>query len=173
MPKPQKVAMVEQIAADLKAAGSLVLSDFTGINVEEISELRKRCRSNDVTFSVVKNTLIKLAVEGTDMESLVEHFNGPTAIAHSEDMVAPARVLKEFSKEFGKLEIKAGFVDGQAIDLDGVKALADLPGREQLLSMVVGTLEAPISGLARVLAANITNLVNVIDQIEKKKGEAA
>ena len=173
MPNPQKVALVEEIAGELKAASSLVLSDFTGINVEEISELRKRCRESGVTFRVVKNTLVERAVEGTEMEGLKEHFDGPTAVAFSDDMTAPAKVLQEFSKEFGKLEVKAGFVDGPVIDQGGVKTLADLPGREQLLGMVAAGFQAPIVGLARSLNATISGLVTALDQIAKKKAEAA
>ncbi|MCP4547292.1 MAG: 50S ribosomal protein L10 [bacterium] len=173
MPKPHKVAMVKTLNSEVTASGSVVLSDFTGINVGQISELRTRCRAAGVTFRVVKNTLIERAVEGTSLEGLTEHFNGPTAIAFSEDMVAPAKVLNDFRKEFGKLEVKAGYVDGQVIDKSGVIALADLPGREQLLAMVVGTLQAPISGLVRALNGNISGLAQVLDQIAKKKEEAA
>jgi len=173
MPKPQKVALVEEIAKDLGSAGSLVLSDFTGINVEEISELRRRCRDSGVTFRVVKNTLVGRAVEGTDMEGLREHFVGPTAVAFSDDQVATAKVLQEFAKEYGKLAFKAGYVEGQVIDADGVKALADLPAREQLLAMLAATLQAPIAGLVRVLNADLTGLATALDQIAKKKEEAA
>lgn len=173
MPNPQKVAVVERITSDLKSATSLVLSDFSGINVEEISELRKRCRESGVTFRVVKNTLVSRAVEGTDMEGLAAHFAGPTAVAYSDDMVMPAKVLKGFSKEFGKLEIKAGFVDGQVIDQNGVQTLADLPGREQLLGMVATGFQAPITRLARTMAAGLAGLVTALDQLAKKKAEAA
>lgn len=173
MPNAAKIALVEELSKEIRSTGSLVLSDFTGINVEEISELRKRCRANGVTFRVVKNTLVERAVADSDLAGLVEHFRGPTAIAYSEDMVAPAKVLKDFSKDYGKLALKAGYVDGQVIDAAGVTALAELPGREQLLAMVVGTLQAPISAFARVLNANITGLVRALDQIAKKKEEAA
>ena len=173
MPNAVKVALVERVNSEIKATGSLILSDFTGINVEQISELRKRCRESGVTFRVVKNTIIERAVEGTSLEGLSEHFNGPTAIAFSDDMVAPAKVLRQFFKDFDKLAIKAGYVDGQVIDANGVTALADLPSRDQLLAMVVGTLQAPIVGLTRVLNANITGLVNALDQIAKKNEEAA
>ncbi len=173
MPNPKKVAVVEQMSEDLAGVGSLVLSDFTGINVEEISELRKRCREAGVTFRVVKNTLVGRAVEGTDKEELTEHFGGPTAIAYSDDMVAPAKVLKEFAKEFQKLEFKAGYVDGQVVDASGVQALADLPSREQLLSMVAAGIQAPTASLVRTLDATVSGLVNALDQIAKQKGEAA
>ncbi len=173
MPSPKKVAMVEQMTADLADVGSLVLGDFSGINVEEISELRKRCREAGVTFRVVKNTLVERAVEGTDKEGLTAHFEGPTAIAYSDDMVAPAKILKEFAKEFGKLEFKAGYVDGQVVDVAGVQSLADLPGREQLLSMVVAGVQAPITAMVRTLNATVGGVVNALDQIAKQKGEAA
>jgi large subunit ribosomal protein L10 len=122
---------------------------------------------------VVKNTLTTRALTGTPMEELSEHFAGPTAIAYAEDMVAPAKVLKEFSKEFGKLEFKMGYVDGQVVDSDGVSALADLPDRDQLVAIALAGLQAPITGLVRVLNANLTGLVTVVDRIAKQKGEAA
>ena len=173
MPNPQKVARVEKLSAEIKSSGSMVLSDFTGINVEEISTLRQRCRKSGVKFRVVKNSLVKRAVEGTDLEGLTGHFIGPTAIAFSEDMVAPARVVQEFFKEFGKLEVKAGFVDGQVIDRAGVIILSDLPGRDQLLGMVAGTLQAPISGLARIMSAMISGLARALDQVAQQKADAA
>lgn len=173
MPNPKKVALVDTLTEDLASAASVVLSDFSGVNVEEISELRRRCRVADVKFRVVKNTLVGRAVAGTAKEALNAHFGGPTAIAYSKDLVAPAKVLKEFSKEFGKLEMKAGYVDGQVVDASGVHALADLPGREQLLSQVVGTVQAPLSSLVRTLNATIAGLVNALDQIAKQKGAAA
>ena len=172
MPNPQKVARVERISDDLKSANSLVLSDFSGINVEEISELRRRCRESGVRFRVVKNTLISRAVQGTEMEGLDEYFEGPTAVAFSDDMVAPAKVLKEFFKDYEKLEIKAGFVDGQVIDRAGVQTLADLPGREQLLTQFATGINAPLSMFARVLNASLNGLVTALDQLAKKKAAA-
>jgi len=173
MPKPEKIALVEEIAGKLESANSVILCDFKGINVEEISELRKRCRDEGVTFRVIKNTLLTRAAEKVGIEGLGEHFVGPTALAFSEDYSKPAKVLKEFQKEFQKLTLKAGYVDGQVIDETGVIALADLPGREELLGMLAGVLQAPISGFARVLNANIQGFANVIDQLAKQKGEAA
>ncbi|MDP6419649.1 MAG: 50S ribosomal protein L10 [Candidatus Krumholzibacteria bacterium] len=173
MPNAEKVALVETIATQLEASNSLVLCDFMGIDVAEISELRKRCRESGVTFQVIKNTLLSRAAEKAGMEGLGDHFAGPTAVAYSDDFTAPAKVLRDFQKEFQKLSFKGGYVDGQAIDASGVEALASLPGRKELLGMVVGTLQAPISGLARVLNANLANLVNALDQIAKQKENAA
>jgi len=173
MPKPEKIALVEDIAGNLESAASVVLCDFKGINVEEISELRKRCREAGVTFRVIKNTMLIRAAEKAGIEGLDEHFNGPTAVAFSADHAAPAKVLKDFQKEFKKLELKAGYVDGQAIDRAGVETLASLPGREELLGMLAGVLQANISGFARVLNANIQSLANVLDQVAKQKNEAA
>ncbi len=173
MPNSQKIARVERLSTDMASVGSMVLSDFTGINVEEISVLRRRCRESGVTFRVVKNTLVSRAVEGTDLEGLQEHFSGPTAIAFSDDMVAPAKVVQEFFKEFGKLEVKAGYVDGQVIDQGGVKTLSDLPGRDQLLGMVASSFQAPISAFARSLSASIVGLARALDQVAQKKENAA
>ncbi len=173
MPKPEKIALVTEIAEKLESANSVVLCDFKGINVEEISELRKRCRESGVTFRVIKNTLLVRAAEKAGMEGLEDYFAGPTALAYSEDYSKPAKVLKEFQKEFQKLTMKAGYVDGQVIDEEGVKSLADMPGREELLGMVAGVMQAPISGFARVLNANLQSFANVIDQLAKQKGEAA
>jgi len=169
MPNPQKVTRVERMTSELRSAHSLVLGDFSRINVEEISELRRRCRASGVTFRVVKNTLVHRAVAGTEMERLSQYFSGPTAIAFSDDMVAPAKVLKEFSKDYDKLEIKGGFLDGQVIDKAGVQALADLPGREQLLGMVATVFQAPLNMLARAVNASLTGLVTALDQVAKKK----
>lgn len=173
MPKPEKIALVEEIAEKLESAKSVILADFKGVNVEEISELRKRCREAGVTFRVIKNTLLTRAAAKVGIEGMDEHFVGPTALAFSEDYSKPAKVLKEFQKEFQKLTMKAGYVDGQVIDEQGIKALADMPGREELLGMLAGVLQAPISGFARVLNANIQGFANVIDQLAKQRGEAA
>ena len=173
MPKPEKIALVDNIAGNLESAASVVLCDFKGINVEEISELRKRCREAGVTFRVIKNTMLIRAAEKAGIEGLDEFFVGPTAVAFSEDHAAPAKVLKGFQKEFQKLELKAGYVDGQAIDKAGVETLADLPGREELLGMLAGVLQANITAFARVLNANIQSLANVLDQVAKQKEEAA
>jgi large subunit ribosomal protein L10 len=173
MPKPEKIALVDEIAEKLETANSVVLCDFKGVNVEEISELRKRCRESGVTFRVIKNTLLVRAAEKVGMDGLDDFFVGPTALAYSEDYSKPAKILKDFQKEFQKLTLKAGYVDGQVIDEAGVKSLADMPGREELLGMVAGVFQAPISGFARVLNANLQSFANVIDQLAKQKGEAA
>jgi large subunit ribosomal protein L10 len=173
MPNPRKIDKVEKLTSELSGATSVVLGDFTGINVAEISELRRRCRKAGVSFRVVKNTLATRAVTGTGLEPITEHLTGPTGLAFSADLMAPAKVLKEFNKEFGKLEIKLGFVDGQVVGAAGVHALADLPGREQLISMALAGLQAPITGLVRTLNATIAGLVIALDQIAKQKAEAA
>ena len=173
MPKPEKIALVEEIAEKLESANSVILCDFKGINVEEISELRRRCRAAGVTFRVIKNSLLTRAAEKAGIKGMDDHFAGPTALAFSEDISTPAKVLKEFQKEFQKLNLKAGYVDGQVIDGEGVKALADMPSREELLGMLAGVLNEPISGFARVLNANIQGFARVIDQLAKQKGQAA
>lgn len=173
MPNPAKIAKVETLKEDLQNAGSFVLGDFTGIDVAEITGLRQRCREESVKLQVIKNTLAIRAAQEIGMEDILPHLEGPTAIALADDLVAPARVLKEFTKATGKFAVKAGYVEGRLLDPSGVEALADLPDREQLLTMLVTGLQAPITGLARTLSATIQGLAVVLDQVAKKKEEAA
>ena len=147
-----KQPIVDEISAAIKDAQSLVVVDYRGLTVAEDTQLRKNLREAGVSYKVYKNTLVKRAVEGTDFEPISEVLEGPSAFAVStEDATATARVLAEFAKKAPNLEIKAGVVEGTYYDAEGMKAIAAVPSREVLLSKLLGSLQSPITNLARVL----------------------
>ena len=147
-----KQPIVDEISATIKDAASVVVVDYRGLTVAEDTQLRKQLREAGVTYKVYKNTLVSRAVEGTDFESLRDVLEGPSAFAVSaDDATAPARILAKFAKTAPKLEIKAGVVEGTYYDAEGMKAIASVPSREELLSKLLGSLQSPITNLARVL----------------------
>ena len=147
-----KQPIVDEIAQNIDGAQSVVLVDHRGLTVAEDTQLRKQLREAGVVYKVYKNTLMNFAFKGTDCEALVEDLKGPSAIAISkEDATAPARILVKFSQTAPKLELKAGIVEGTKYDADGLKAVADIPSREVLLSRLLGSMQSPIANLARVL----------------------
>lgn len=169
----QKRVVIDEISAKMKAAKALVFADHRGLTVEQDTELRSALRKAGVDYKVVKNTLTRFAAKENGLEGLDSYLNGPTAMASSSaDAVAPAKVLSEYVKKFDKLELKVGVVEGKIIDVNGVKALADLPSREVLVSMVLGSLNAPISGFVNVLNANIKGLVVALNAIAEQKASA-
>ncbi len=169
----QKKQVVQELADKVKAAQSIVLADYRGLTVEQDTELRNALRAAGVEYKVVKNTLTSLAVKESGLEGLDSFLNGPTAMASSStDAVAPAKVLSEFAKKFEKLELKVGVVEGKIIDVNGIKALAELPSREVLIAKVLGSFNAPISGLVNVLNGNVRGLVVALNAIAEQKANA-
>ena len=147
-----KQPIVQAIVEDLTDAQSAVIVNYCGLTVAQDTELRKQLREAGVIYKVCKNTMMKRAFEGTDFAALDEHLEGPSAIAISkDDATAPARILAKFAKTAPALEIKAGVVEGTFYDANGMKAIANVPSREELLSKLLGSLQSPITNLARVL----------------------
>ena len=158
-----KQPIVQAIAEDIKDAASVVLVDYRGLTVAEDTALRKQLREAGIVYKVCKNTMMKRAFEGTDFAALDEHLEGPSAIAISkDDATAPARILCKFAKDAKALELKAGVVEGTVYDVAGLTELSKVPSREELLSKLLGSLQSPITNLARVL-----------NQIAEQGGEAA
>lgn len=150
----QKKQVVADIAAKLSGSKSTVVVDYRGLNVAEVTELRKQLREAGVEFKVYKNSLARRATAEANLSGLDEQLVGPTAIAFSEeDVIAPAKVLNEFAKKHDALEIKAGVIEGQIATVEEIKALAELPSREGLLSMLANVLQAPMRGFALVTKA--------------------
>ena len=148
----EKKPVVAEIAEVVKDAQGAVLVDYRGLTVEQDTILRKQLREANVTYKVYKNTMMNLAFKGTDYESLLPLLKGPSALAISnDDATAPARVLSKFAKTAPALEIKGGVVEGNFYDANGIGALANVPGREELLSKLLGSLQSPITNMARVL----------------------
>lgn len=167
----QKQKFVAELAEKIKNAGAGVLVDYKGINVADDTKLRRELRKSGVEYTVVKNTLLNLAFKEIGYEELIPHLKGTTALAlGADDQVAPAKILCEYAKKSnGKFKIKAGFIDGRPITAAEVSALAELPPREILVAKVLGTLNAPITGLVNVLNGNIRGLVVALNAIAEKK----
>lgn len=152
--KQQKQIIIDEIKAKLDGAQSAVLIDYMGTTVAEADIMRRKLREAEVDYSVYKNTLMKRAVEGTEFEKLAEVMQGPSAIAISKtDATAPARVLKEAIDEFKKMELKAGVVEGEFYDKEGITQIADIPSREVLIAKFLGSIQSPVGKFVRTLAA--------------------
>lgn len=167
-----KKAQVSELIEVLKGATTGVLVDYRGLTVEEDTKLRNDLRAAGVKYFVVKNTLLRLAANQTGLEELDSILHGPTALAVSEDAVAPAKVLADFAKDNETLEIKSGFMDGKVLSLDEIKTLAKTPSKETLIAKIMGSLNSPISGLARLLSTIAEGGVEIADLVAKKAGEA-
>jgi large subunit ribosomal protein L10 len=169
-----KQAQVTEAVELIKNAQTGVLVDYRGLNVAEDTDLRNKLREANVKYFVIKNKILKRAVDEIGMEGLDEVLHGPTALAVSaEDAVAPAKVLAEFAKGNEKLEIKGGFMDGSVISLDEVKKLAATPNFETLISKMMGSLQSPISSLARLLATVVDGGVEIADLVAKNNADSS
>jgi len=167
----EKQAIVEVLAEKMQNSCAGVFVNYSGISVADDTQLRRNLRNAGVEYSVVKNTLVRFAINKIGFEELDPILNGPTALAISkDDPVAAAKLLCEYAdKKDSTMEIKAGFVDGKIISVDEVKALAALPSKEVLVAQVLGTMIAPITGLANVLNANIRGLAVALQAIADQK----
>ena len=159
-----KQPIIQEISESVKDAASVVLVDYRGLTVIQDTQLRRNMREADIVYKVYKNTMMNFAFKDTEFEPLSEVLAGPSAIAISkDDATAPARILAQFAKTAPTLEIKAGVIEGTYYDAEGMKAIAAIPSRDELLSRLLGSMQSPITNLARVL-----------NQIaEKGGGEAA
>ncbi|MDS1030408.1 50S ribosomal protein L10 [Bacillota bacterium LX-D] len=167
--KELKQQVVNQIKEKLQDSASAVLTDYRGLNVAQVTKLRNELRQAGVEYKVLKNTLIKRAADDLGLEGLDPYLEGPTALAFSKDPVSPAKVLFDFAKENKALEIKAGVLEGKVIEVQQVKALADLPSKEELLAKIVGGMQAPLYGFAAVLNGNLRNFVYALEAVRQQK----
>lgn len=158
-----KKPIVDEIAATIKDAQTVVLVDYRGLTVEQDTILRKQLREAGVGYKVYKNTFMNFAFKGTDCEGLCGLLEGPSSMATCDtDATAAARVLCKFAKTAPALEIKGGVVEGTVYDAKGIEQISNIPSREELLSRLLGSMQSPVTNLARVL-----------NQIAEKGGEAA
>ena len=173
MNKQSKEELVAEFAVKLKAAKAAFLADYRGLDVDQANDLRNKLREVGVEYRVVKNTLLRLAAKDTGSACFDEYLNGPTAIALvNEDPVAPAKALVEFAKKNDVFELKAGMLDGKLLAVAEIKALAELPSREELLAKMLGSMSAPATNFVGVLAAVPRTFVQVLAAIKDQK-EAA
>ncbi|MGR1400421.1 50S ribosomal protein L10 [Streptococcus agalactiae] len=150
----KKAEQVELIAEKMKVAASIVVVDSRGLTVEQDTNLRRSLRESDVEFKVIKNSILTRAAEKAGLEDLKELFVGPSAVAFSnEDVIAPAKVISDFAKDAEALEIKGGSVDGKFTSVEEINALAKLPNKEGMLSMLLSVLQAPVRNIAYAVKA--------------------
>ena len=147
-----KQPVIQEISGQVEGAQSVVVVDYRGLTVAQDTQLRKQLREAGVAYKVYKNTLMNFAFKGTDFEALAPVLEGPSAIAISkEDATAPARIIAKFAKTAPALEIKAGVVEGDFYDAEGMKAISAIPSRQELLSKFLGSIQSPIANFARVI----------------------
>ena len=169
----EKQKIAEDLRDRLSKSAIIVLTDYKGLDVAAMNDLRRRLRAEEIEYQVVKNTLLIRAAEDNDIALIKDYFKGPSAIALSyDDPIAPAKVLSEFAKENKKLEIKAGVMNGQVLDAKAIKALAKLPSREVLLGQLLSALNAIPTSFVRTIAEVPRSLVSVLAAIRDQK-EAA
>lgn len=168
--KDQKKQVLEDLKSRLANIKAVVFTDYQGLKVNEIQVLRRKLREKEIDYKVLKTSLIKKAMEGAGYKLDEEIYSKPVALAFStKDEVESSKVIFDFSKENNKLEILGAIVSGEFCNVEQVKALAKMPGREQLYAQVVGSLSTPLSGLVNVLGGNLRWLVSVLKQYHDSK----
>ena len=167
----QKSQVVSEITEKFQKASGVVLADYRGLTVAQVTQLRAQMRQAGVEYRVLKNTLVRRAAIEVGVVGLDAYLEGPTALAFSADPVAPAKVLMEFVKvnKLKTFKIKAGVLEGKVIGPEGVKALAELPSREVLLAMVLRGMQAPLTGMANVLQGPIRKMGYALEEVRKLK----
>ncbi len=173
MLKHQKEAFVEELDKQLEGVGVLILSDFSGMDVETANEIRRRFRESSVQYRVVKNTLARRVFESRGLGTLAEHLTGPNGLVMSvDDPIAPAKILVEFEKSKKTPKIKFGWIDATIMSAADIRKLADLPSREVLLAQIAAGFQAPVAGLARLLHELTRKLVATLDAVAEQKAAA-
>ena len=169
----QKQATVSEVATTLQGAQSLIVAEYRGLNVERITQLRSKARKSGVWLRVLKNTLARRAVKGTPFEKLADQMVGPLIYGISQDPVAGAKVLSEFAKENELFVIRAGAMPNAVMSAQDIKALAQLPSREELLAKLLGTMQAPVTKLVRTMNEVPSKFVRTLAAYRDSKEKAA
>jgi large subunit ribosomal protein L10 len=173
MPTLQKEQLVEVIKDRFAGSPNVLLADYRGLTVKELESLRVKLRESGAELTVYKNSLTEIAMRELALPSLSEYLAGPTAFVFAgEDPVAPAKALTAFAKEHKALELKGGLVENQVVDANSVKAIAALPSREELLAKLLGSMQAPIVGFARVLNGPVEAFARTVQAVADQKSAA-
>ena len=169
-----KKQFVQQLNERFGKSKIVILTDYKGLDVATTTELRRQLREANVEFEVIKNTMLRLASDGTEVSLIKENFKGPSAVAISyDDPVAPAKILTDFAKKNGNLELKIGVMSGKVLDLSSIKAFSALPSREELLAQVLSAMIAVPTSLVRALNDVPVRMLNVLQAIKDQKEQAA
>ncbi len=171
MKRSEKEEIVADVSGYVERASGMFLTDFSGLTVEQATELRREFRKSGVDYKVAKNTLIRKALENaTGYDKVIPSLSGPTGVAFAyEDPIAPARVIHKFSEKHSKLTLKVCVIEKQVFEGSRLAELAKLPGKKEMLASILGSLQAPIAGIPGAINAVMRDLVSVIGEIEKKK----
>lgn len=174
MKREEKEQIISDLHQKIEESKAIVLTHYRGLNVQQVNQLRQRLREEKISYHVVKNTLMKLATKGTDLEKVNDYFEGPTAVAMAYgDPIALAKVLSEFTKAQPILEIKVGIVEGRVLPPEGVKSFASMPPREVLFGQILGGIQMPGSQLAGTLVSVVQQLLGVIEARAKQLSETS
>lgn len=169
-----KQEVIAEIKEAIENSQSISIVEYRGLNVSQVSDLRKKFRENGVNYKVYKNTLVNIALKELGYEGYEQYLTGPNGFVFSnDDMIQGPKISVDFAKENEKFVIKAGIIDGEVVDEEGVKALAKLPTREVLIAQVLGGLNAPIAGFANVLQGTIRKLVYALNAVKEKQEQQA
>ena len=172
MPTPQKQQILQDTGERIRDVGGLYLADFSGMTVEKLSLLRKKCREQEVQFKVIKNTLLKRAFNERGITELDDYLNGPTGLVyHPRDAVVPAKILSDFAREHERPKVKAAVVDGRLFDDRAIAVLATLPSREVLLAQVLATLIAPMTQFLAAVEAALRLPALMADALERERSQ--
>jgi large subunit ribosomal protein L10 len=173
MLRREKEAVIAEVAGLLADADNVFVSDYRGLKVAELEELRGKLRESGATIKIVKNTLGGIAAERAGRKDLEEFLSGPTAVTFcGDDVVAAAKALADFARTHPQLEVRGGLLESSPVDPAGIKTLASLPPRDVLIAQFVGTMAAPISGLVTVLEGTISGFVRALDQVAQQRAAA-
>lgn len=172
--KAAKASLIDELKDEICRSTVAIVTDYRGLTVDEITTLRRSLQENDAEYTVMKNTLAKIAVKDTEYEPLSEFFKGPTAVVLGRaDQVAPAKALTQFIKKAKKVNIKGGLLDGKLLSENEVKQLADLPSKEELYARILGGLNSPATGLAMGISGVTRALaIALSEMVKKQQGEA-
>jgi large subunit ribosomal protein L10 len=174
MAKPEKEQLVKDLTEKMMHNNGVIVTQYQGMTVAELSDLRAKLRTHKCEYTVVKNTLGTIALKNAGLETFAQYFEGPTALAiENGDPVASAKVILDFTKEHAKLKIRAGLLGTKVLTTAEVMALAALPSKEVLIAKMLGSLQSPITGFVNVLQGTIRKFVYVLDSIEKQQAQKA
>jgi len=170
MNKQKKTAVVDELSKSIIGSTGMILTEYQGLSVAEISELRAKLRKQNCQYKVIKNTLAKIAFKGTELESFAGNFSGPTAVVVQKgDPTISAKTVIDFAKDHAKLKLMLGFLSGKVLTPSEIKNLASLPSKEVLVGKMLGAMKSPLYGLVNVMSGTIRNFAYVLKAIKKQK----